>query len=293
MTSDTEKVLPPYSLLMPLAPWEQPPIVAEALASLTAQLWPAAELVVSCDGALPAPLAELLEGCGLPLVLVQGPGCEGVGPVLARGLLRCQHELVLRADADDISLPQRSVRQLAALQARPELAVLSGPMPEFLHNPQQPCGWRTVPHGVRQVKRFSRWRNPINHPAVALRRSRLLVAGNYRAVPGFEDYDLWLRLLAGGNQLDNSSEPLVCARVGQAHLRRRRGWRYAAAEGAFLWRCGQERLLSWPQVWLLLLLRLPVRLLPARGLAVVMAALRHPHPPVLAAAKGDEPGAGG
>jgi hypothetical protein len=197
--------------------------------------------------------------------------------------------MVLRADADDISLPQRSWLQLSTLQARPELAVLSGPMPEFLDNPQQPCGWRTVPTGVQQVKCFSRWRNPINHPAVALRRSRLLSVGGYRAVPGFEDYDLWLRLLAAGEQLDNNSESLVCARVGQAHLGRRRGWRYAAAECAFLWRCGRERLMDWPQVLLLLLLRVPLRLLPVRVLSVVMASLRHPHQPVPVGAKGDGP----
>ena len=46
----------PYSALMPLAPWEAPAIVAEALESLRLQSLPPKQVVVSCDGKLPAPL---------------------------------------------------------------------------------------------------------------------------------------------------------------------------------------------------------------------------------------------
>lgn len=285
--------LPAYSFLLPLAPWEPAAIVAEALASLRAQRWPAAELVVSCDGAPSPALRQVLEASALPVQWVIGPGGEGVGPVLARGLEHCRHELVLRADADDVSLPERSTEQLRRLLAQPELAALSGPLPEFEHDPSCPGSWRTVPQGINQVRVFSRWRNPLNHPAVALRRSRVLAAGNYRAVPGFEDYDLWLRLLASGEQLDNSSQPLVFARVGNAHLSRRKGWRYALAEARFLWRCGFERLLPWPQVLLLSALRLPLRLLPSALLLAVMGRLRRRAQPGPASTRGDVPAADG
>jgi len=289
-----QRPLPPYSVLLPLAPWEPPEVVAEALESLAAQQWPAAEVVVSCDGAPPLALQQVLLASGLPVRLVEGPGGEGVGPVLARGLMHCSNELILRADADDLSLPQRSVHQLSQLQADPSLAVISAPIQEFIGSAERPCGLRTVPHGPEAVRRFSRWRNPINHPAVACRRSRLLAAGNYRAVPGFEDYDLWLRLLARGERLDNSATPLVLARVGPAHLGRRRGWRYGRQEAAFLGRCGREGILPLSQVLLLILLRVPLRWLPAAGLAALMGRwLRRPAAPSGAATRGGGSAAGG
>lgn len=259
-----------YSVLLPLAPWEQPAIVAQALASLAGQSLPPAQVVVSCDGPPPAALAAVLRECGLRLELVPGPGGEGLGAVLARGLLACRHELVLRADADDICRSERAARQVAAMLQRPQLAALSAPLLEFQQDPSQPCGTRMVPSGSERLQRFSRWRNPLNHPAVILRRTPVLAAGNYQPAPGFEDYDLWLRLLNAGHSLDNLAEAVVLARVGAAHLQRRRGWGYARRELAFLWRCGRRGLLPWPQVALLMILRPPLRLLPAGGLAWLM-----------------------
>ena len=253
-----------YSVLIPLAPWEPPAQVAAALKSLEEQTLPCSQVVVSCDGALPFVLEAVLAQSGLPLDVVLGPGGEGVGPVLNRGLLACRHDLVLRADADDLSLPHRSGIQMEAMLARPKLAALSSPILEFIGDPRVPCSTRPVPVGATALRRRSRWRNPLNHPAVILRRQPVLALGGYSDRPGFEDYDLWLRLLQSGAQLDNLPQPLVLARVGVDHLARRRGLTYAAKEWRFLLACGRQRTLSWPRVMLLALLRCPVRLVPAR-----------------------------
>jgi hypothetical protein len=78
---------------MPLAPWERPEVLQEAIDGLRSQTLPAARLVVSADGPPPAALRQVLEQAGLPLKLIVGPGGEGVGPVLARGLLACREDL--------------------------------------------------------------------------------------------------------------------------------------------------------------------------------------------------------
>jgi hypothetical protein len=196
--------------------------------------------------------------------------------VLTRGLLACRYDLVLRADADDLSLPHRSGIQMEAMLARPNLAALSSPILEFIGDPKAPCSTRPVPAGAAALRRRSRWRNPLNHPAVILRRQPVLAVGGYCDRPGFEDYDLWLRLLQSGALLDNHPQPLVLARVGVDHLARRRGLAYAVKEWRFLLACGRQKTLSWPRVMLLALLRCPVRLVPAtmlQGLTVKL--LRH------------------
>jgi len=254
---------PSYCVLIPLAPWEPLGQVAAALASLAQQTLPCSQVVVSCDGSPPPGLQSVLNASSLPLIQVVGPGGEGVGPVLSRGLLACSHDLVVRADADDLSLPERCAIQVEAMTARPHLVALSTPILEFTSSPQSLCSERPAPIGYLSLLRRSRWRNPLNHPAVILRRGPVLAIGGYRSCPGFEDYDLWLRLLHAGALLDNLDQPLVLARVGTDHLARRRGLAYLRKECKFLLNCGCQGTLSWWRVCLLVVLRCPVRLAPA------------------------------
>jgi len=250
-----------YSVLMPLAPWEKPEIVATALLSIRNQTLPAQTVIISCDGMPDSPLAAVLRESNLPLTLLYGPGGEGVGPVLARGLLACRTEFLMRADADDISHPERAQLQIATMQSRPQVAVLSSPIHEFIDEDLF-LGLRSVPHGAKAISAYIFWRNPINHPAVMLRRDRILAAGNYSDCPGFEDYQLWLRLHRRGDQLCNLPVALVAARVGPSHLDRRRGVIYALHEARFLLQCGYQGLMGWPRVLLLILARCPLRILP-------------------------------
>ncbi|MCT0215615.1 glycosyltransferase [Synechococcus sp. CS-1330] len=269
----------PYEVLMPLAPWEEPAVLAQALATLAAQQPAPQRLVLGVDGPMPEGFQQVVQEqavAGLPILVLPGPGGEGVGVVLARGLAACACELILRADADDLSRHDRAARQLAWLAQHPEVVAGSGWIEEFVANPAHGVvGCRRVPLDGA-VARWARWRNPLNHPAVVLRRSAVLAVGGYRHQPGFEDYDLWLRLLRrfGPQALNNLPAVLVAARVGPAHLARRRGWGYARQEAQFLLRSAREGQLGWGQALLLLLLRLPWRLLPAPFLEVLMTRLR-------------------
>jgi len=265
----------PYAALLPLAPWEDPAVLADALQSLRSQTLFPRQVVVSGDGPLPPALLDCLEVSGLPIELVLGPGSEGVGPVLARGLLHCQEELVLRVDADDLSLPQRAAIQVNWMDQHPQVLVMSTPIIEFKDRIDQPLLQRWVPLDPEEISRVALLRNPLNHPSVILRRGAVLAAGSYRSVSGFEDYELWLRLLMihGPAVLANTSQPLVLARVGPAHLHRRHGWGYAIAEARFLAQCVRRCFLT---IWCVirsLLLRVPLRLLPPRFLAGAMGAV--------------------
>jgi hypothetical protein len=251
-----------YSVLMPLAPWEPSAQVAAALRSLETQSLLASQVVVSCDGEPPEALAAVFGATSLPLKLLVGPGGEGVGPVLARGLRHCTEKLVVRADADDVSMPNRCELQVAAMVARPELIALSTPVLEFIESPLVPIRERAVPIKGEAIRRQSFWRNPLNHPAIILRREDVLTAGNYRDYPGFEDYELWLRLLRQGDVLGNLDQPLVLVRTGPEHMARRNGITYMAMECRFLMGCGHTGLLSWPWIAVMAILRFPIRLLP-------------------------------
>src|SRR5699024_2401591 len=65
--------------------------------------------------------------------------------------------------------------------------------------------------------------NPFNHMTVMFKKENILKVGNYRKVLdiGFEDYDLWIRLLINNFKVKNIPESLVKVRAGQAMMQRR------------------------------------------------------------------------
>jgi glycosyltransferase involved in cell wall biosynthesis len=260
-----------YSVLMPVAPWESPDHVDAALESLKWQLEPPAQIVISCDGEPSPALAALLNTFPMPLKIIVGNGGEGVGPVLNRGLVACSCDLVVRADADDISHPERCGIQVAWMAAHQETMALSSLIEEFSAESNSTlCRW--VPCEPKRILSFAMRRNPLNHQAVILRRHAVLAVGSYRCCPGFEDYDLWLRLLKywGPECLANMPKVLVSARVGSAHLSRRHGWSYTRAESSFFMTAARQSLINWHNALVALIVRLPLRLLPSGLLRQVM-----------------------
>ena len=264
-----------YEWLMPLAPWEPAERVLMALESLYMQTWPACRIVVSVDGQLSDQLAGVLEKAPLPVLVVQSKTWRGTGPTLTTGLRACKCKWVLRADADDRSIPQRAERQLSHLIKHPYITVLGGQLSENAMG-QDTVVKRSVPLNPKNINRLLYWRNPINHPTVALNRQRILLAGSYRNIFGFEDWDLWIRLNRQGEILINLPDVLVMAEVDQNHLHRRHGVSYAKQELKFFVRCYRENLMASWMVAILILIRIPWRILPSRWLASIMAILRSP-----------------
>jgi hypothetical protein len=54
--------------------------------------------------------------------------------------------------------------------------------------------------------------SPLSHPAVIMRRSKILEAGNYRVPKPMEDFDLWFRL-AGVGKIENLPDKILKYRV--------------------------------------------------------------------------------
>jgi len=250
---------------MALAPWEKPWVVRAALLSIERQSHKPLELIISTDGPPTEELRSTISETQIPLVLIDGPGGEGAGPVLQRGLEACKTELVVRADADDINHDTRCERLIRAIQKEPDLAVLGSNITEFTQDcPEgqvKKLCIRAVPVGRNALRRFSRWRNPMNHQSTIMRRTMVMAVGGYRSARGFEDYDLWLRLLANKYELDNISPSLVLARVEKSHRIRRLGFAYIKLEYQFGMQCLKEGLMQPWMAVLWLMMRLPTRLL--------------------------------
>ncbi|GEO93419.1 glycosyltransferase [Kocuria flava] len=223
----------PFSVLMPVYRGDTAQRVRRAAESSTVeQRRRPAELVIVRDGPVPVPveaeLARLERELPVPVVRVDLAVNAGLTAALNAGLARCRHELVARADADDVSYPRRFAVQLPLLEAGADLVGSS--MHEIGDDETRPLALRRAPVGERDILAVSRHRNPVSHPTVVLRRSAVEAVGGYEDVPLAEDYWLWVRMLRAGARVANVAEPLVGYRVSAGSYERRGGVRVFRAE---------------------------------------------------------------
>ncbi len=130
-------------------------------------------------------------------------GCD-----LARG------EFIARFDADDECHPERLARQVALLQARPEIGVV-GSLVEFGGDPATAAGYAEhvawtnslLDHDAIVLNRFID--SPLPHPSVTFRRELIERFGGYRGGAFPEDHELWLRWIDAGVRFAKVPEVLL------------------------------------------------------------------------------------
>ena len=259
-----------YSVLMSVYAKERPVFLKAALYSMVKQTVRPMEIVLVCDGPLTDALETVLKDRELEkyLRLVRLEKNGGLGAALNEGLKHCSCEWVARMDSDDISAPNRCQLQLEYLQRHPEVDVLSGTVAEFTGiaeteecAKQAVISYKKVPESWPEAEHYIKQRNPMNHPCVMFRKSRVLAAGSYQPCPLFEDYDLWVRMYLNGSIMANLDQVLLYMRVNEVH-KRRGGISYAKHVINFWQMMYQRNMITFPQCVSNAGMRVAVSLMP-------------------------------
>lgn len=185
---------PRVSVLMPAYNAER--YVSEAIESMLDQSFPDFELVVVDDGSTDG-TGEIVERFADRDPRVRLVRCEengGIARALNRGLDAARGEYIVRMDSDDWSYPYRLERQVAFMDANPEVDV-SGSAIEVCDRALRPLNvrrYRTTDQELRErVFHYS----PFAHPAVIYRTEAARAIGGYNpALSDADDYDFFLRL---------------------------------------------------------------------------------------------------
>ena len=165
----------------------------EAIASVRAQTYPVAEIIV-VDDASTDESAEIARRLGAQ-TLVQDRN-RGPSAARNRGVHAASHEIVGFLDADDVWLPSHLEHCLAVLDQRPEIAVVSTSCELWDGTPVGRALDGTVDVPRDPVVALLE-ANLIEQTGVAVRRSAILEAGGYDETSRWaEDYDLWLKIAA-------------------------------------------------------------------------------------------------
>jgi glycosyltransferase involved in cell wall biosynthesis len=213
-----EAATPRVSVVM--AVYNAEPWLAEAVDSVLGQTYGDFELVVIDDGSLDA-TPEILGRLRDPRLRVVRQRQSGQTSALNHGLRLSRGALIARMDGDDVALPERLARQVAFLDAHPDVGLLGTACREISATG---AVVRTIvpPAEDPEIRRILIRENPFTHSAVMFRRTVLDASGRYDE--GFvvaQDYDLWLRM-SRVTRLANLSEPLVLRRLAPGRLSRAR-----------------------------------------------------------------------
>lgn len=165
------------------------------------------------------------------------------GHAIARqaGLEAASYGYIAIMDSDDIAVPYRFEKQMNFIENHPDVDALGGQIDEFVGNPSNVVGSRSVPLTDEEIKNYMKSRCPMNLVTVMLKKDSVKKAGGYIDWYCEEDYYLWVRMLEQGMRFANLPDTLVSVRVGKDMYNRRGGLKYFKSEAKlqkYLWHKG-------------------------------------------------------
>ena len=147
---------------------------------------------------------------------------NGISFALNYGVNLVKTKYVARMDSDDISDPLRFETQISYLKDNPDISVLGSYVTEF--NPQtQSRRLRKVPTEYKLMKKYIKYRSPLNHATVIFKKDDVNKAGGYESVLRYEDFYLWSKMIALGLKIANIPISLVDVRAGDDLIKRLNG----------------------------------------------------------------------
>jgi glycosyltransferase involved in cell wall biosynthesis len=189
--------------------------VEQAIASISQQTYRNFIFVIVIDGPVnPSLLGGIMSAANrddriVVLELEENSGLASSMNVAIDWSLALQPSFFFRMDADDISEPQRLMKQVDYLHQHPDVSVLGAGLIEINENNVK-VGARVMPLTHKRIIRSLPRRCTINHPTVAIRYS-VFTAG-FRYLDGIrntQDYFLWIELAAKGYIFCNLEDKLL------------------------------------------------------------------------------------
>ena len=215
--------MPRVTVLMPL--YNGRTYIEECLQSVQEQTYTDWEFIIVNDIGSDDGCAEIVDRYAQEdprIKLVQRmSGTRGIAESLNIGLDMAQGEYVARVDVDDPSEPDRLEKQVAFMDAHPEVSLCSCYCYSLTKNGMH---LEVVPCEPEELKASLLFPNNIRHFGVMLRRRFFDEHSlRYKADCAVEDYELWTRALREGAIFANIPEVLVTHRWGFENISIKKG----------------------------------------------------------------------
>lgn len=216
-----------FSVLMPIYIHEKDDELRTAIDSVINQTLPPDEILIIADKDIPQNTRDILNEYKSkypeifnPLVLDRD---ANLGEARVISIEKAKYNIIANMDSDDISKPDRFEKQMNFMKENQDIDVVGTWIEEFEGNPDNIYAIRKLPLTNEDLYKYCKLRSPINNMTIMAKKMSIIDAGNYATFTGFEDFELWGRMLKKGYKLANIAECLVKARAGKNLVKRRRG----------------------------------------------------------------------
>ena len=221
-----------FSVLMTVYEKEKPYNLRKSLLTSYSQTIKPTEIVLVCDGELTQELYDEIDQIKNEIPILQVYQLDtnmGSGPASRFGVEKCNTDLIARMDSDDYSEETRFEKQIKAFEENPNLIMVGT---NILEKNTEFTALKTVPERTKEIREYSKFRNPFNNPSSMMKKEYILKVGNYRKFRYLEDYDLTMRLIHDNPTKDflNIQEPLVVMQTDDSSYLRRGGLLYVKTE---------------------------------------------------------------
>lgn len=204
---------PRVSVILPAYNAER--FIGEAINSILNQTYRDFELIIISDGStdLTPSIIKQYSKQDKRIRFFNNRRNRGLVYVLNMGLRKARGEYIARMDADDISMPTRFEKQVAYLDANPDIGILGTLIEGF--GLVKALG---IQKPVVELADFVD-NNYVAHPTVMMRRS-IVRKYKFRYDPEYkhvEDYELWMRMIKV-TKIHNIMEVLLRYRVSGSNV---------------------------------------------------------------------------
>lgn len=180
-----------------------------------------AKILVWDDGSTDSTVGVVERYLGPRLEVFRSPRSVGGGAARAEMMRRTDSEIVACMDADDICLPWRFTLQLNHLQTVDVSFTTHFKFGANLSKWRPTLPFKYRPYDVRTALAIH---NPLTHPSLVGKRSTIVASGGYRDLQVAQDYDLWMRVAAGGHAMGRLAQPGLAYRQAASQVSKQVGF---------------------------------------------------------------------
>jgi len=195
--TDCQLGKPALSVIMPA--YNAGRFLAPAIESVLSQTWRDFEFIIIDDASTDG-TRELIESYAAKDARIRSfpnPQNLGVTKTLNRALSLVRADWIARMDADDLSLPTRFERQMAAVRKNPSVGLVTSPFDTIDANDNRTPGWRGICFQQELLPFFLLFYNRLNaHGQVMYSTTLVRSVGGYREQYHLsEATELWIRMV--------------------------------------------------------------------------------------------------
>ena len=221
-----------FTLLMCTYKNDDPILLEKAIESVYRNSIKPNFFILTIDGAIPKKNQLIINKLikKFPIEINNLKENLGLANALNSAIKLVKTKWIARADSDDLNASNRFEKQINYAEKGFDVIGSNIYEIDIYETVQLGKLKKIMPKNNNQIKKFSRFRNPMNHMTTFYRTEAVKLVGGYPNIYLREDYGLWAKLISHKRNFINIEEFLVCVNGGKNLYLRRGGIKNAIGE---------------------------------------------------------------